>query len=198
MDLALLRGIAEREFFKHKLSEWRFVLNPNLGRRLGCCKHREQVIEIATYFAEKNPQATVIDTLLHEIAHALAGPGHGHDNYWKGIAISLGAEPTACATDGSIETKPSDWAGDCRSCGKVHYKYKTPSRLGGWRCPCPGKGSVVFRFVGKGPTPTIKENKGYVAICDGCKTVHRRNKQSRKPLICKCRRGSVLVWRKAE
>lgn len=34
--------------------------------------------------------ADVDDTIIHELAHAIAGGANGHNNIWKTIAISIG------------------------------------------------------------------------------------------------------------
>jgi len=39
------------------------------------------------------------DTILHEIAHALAGPAAKHGPAWKAIARRLGATPKSCAPE---------------------------------------------------------------------------------------------------
>lgn len=46
---------------------------------------------LASY--EKNGES-IKDTVLHEIAHAIAGGTHYHDSYWKACCQKLGAEPS--------------------------------------------------------------------------------------------------------
>ena len=41
----------------------------------------------------RNGPEEVRDTILHEVAHALVGPGHGHDTVWKATAAQVGARP---------------------------------------------------------------------------------------------------------
>lgn len=45
------------------------------------------------------PPDQVTDTILHEIAHALAGPAARHGPAWKSIARRLGATPKSCAPE---------------------------------------------------------------------------------------------------
>lgn len=42
---------------------------------------------------EKNSEC-IKDTVLHEIAHAIAGGQHHHDNYWKACCQKIGAKPS--------------------------------------------------------------------------------------------------------
>ena len=52
------------------------------------------------------------DTLLHEIAHALAGPKAGHRYEWKRICLQIGATPSAIAYQ--LSASPvSKWTGVC-------------------------------------------------------------------------------------
>src|SRR4051794_8526880 len=95
MDLTELAAIADRGMRKHGLHGWTFVL-ANTKRRLGVCKYRTKRIEVAEFHARNNPPSVVLDTLLHEIAHAIAGPAARHGPAWKAVAIRLGATPRAC------------------------------------------------------------------------------------------------------
>src|SRR5580658_9496690 len=95
MDLRELEAIASQELTKHGLNGWSFGW-ADTKRRLGVCKHATKRIEIAEYYALNNPPETVLDTLLHEIAHALAGPGARHGPVWKEVAVRIGAVPRAC------------------------------------------------------------------------------------------------------
>jgi predicted SprT family Zn-dependent metalloprotease len=46
---------------------------------MGLCLYEPKAIELSLHFIERNAEDVIRDTLLHEIAHALVGPGHGHD-----------------------------------------------------------------------------------------------------------------------
>ena len=45
---------------------------------------------------ESAPDADIDDTLLHEIAHALVGKAHGHDQVWQAKAVALGCSGRRC------------------------------------------------------------------------------------------------------
>jgi len=97
MNLQELEAIAKWEFLRHGLHDWSFGW-ARTKRRQGVCKYRSKRIEIAEYYATHNPPEQVIDTLLHEIAHALAGPKARHGPAWKAVAKKLGATPRAYDT----------------------------------------------------------------------------------------------------
>src|SRR3954447_15025938 len=93
---------------KNGLHDWAFGL-AKTRRGLGVCKYKAKRIEIAEYYARNSPPETVLDTLLHEIAHALAGPAPRHGPAWRAIAVRLGATPRACETSHQAVTEPGDW-----------------------------------------------------------------------------------------
>ncbi len=95
---ARLREVAmqARELMnRHGLEEW--MLHFNVARRkLGECRPREKLILLSRPHAVNGPPGQVTDTILHEIAHALAGPEAGHGPAWKAIARRIGATPKSC------------------------------------------------------------------------------------------------------
>ena len=74
----------------HGLHEWSFAYNRR-KRALGFCFYEPRRIELSIHFVEHNSLEAIRDTLLHEIAHALVGPGHGHDAVWKCQCLRIGA-----------------------------------------------------------------------------------------------------------
>ena len=56
--------------------------------------------------------------LLHEIAHALAGPRTGHGAVWREIAERIGARPEVLAP-GHVAMPEARWALVCMSCRTV-------------------------------------------------------------------------------
>lgn len=111
--------------------------------RAGACKHRRQTITLSQYYVFCNTDEDIKDTILHEIAHALAGPGHGHDNHWKAICIRIGAKPIRCYGNHVVMPK-GQWVAVCNSCKKeFHYHRKPKCRY--WCIQCgPGKGNLNY------------------------------------------------------
>jgi hypothetical protein len=61
-------------------------------RGLGYCDFDKKLIAISKPLAKVNCERRMMDTLRHEIAHALAGPDAGHGILWKKIARKVGCD----------------------------------------------------------------------------------------------------------
>ncbi len=99
--LSRLREVAAqaRELMdRHGLGDWSFRFNA-ARKKLGVCHYREKLILLSREHAADGTPVQVTDTILHEIAHALAGPRAGHGPVWKEIARRLGATPKSCAPE---------------------------------------------------------------------------------------------------
>jgi len=200
MDLKKLEEAATEQFSKHGLAGWTFRL-ADTKRRLGVCKHRSKRIEISWYYATHNPEESVLDTLLHEIAHAIAGPLAGHGPVWKEVAVRIGATPRACDDSPDTIVQPGDWQTTCTACNRTHHRYKRPKSLSGYRCRCPARSSLVFAFKGdpaREPavpmTPQQAETR-WQAKCGGCGMIHGRTRRPKAGVWrCRCPQRGELKW----
>ncbi len=90
-----VRRLALRLMAQHGLHDWRFGYNKR-KRSMGVCHYQGKLIELSVYLVDRNGEEEVRDTILHEIAHALVGPGHGHDKVCKRKCLKVGARPQRC------------------------------------------------------------------------------------------------------
>ena len=77
------------------LSQWKVTLD-GAKRRAGACHVTSKLISISEWHVLHNEQAVVIDTLLHEFAHAISYELYkdiSHGPRWKSIALQIGATP---------------------------------------------------------------------------------------------------------
>ncbi len=79
---------------KHGLKSWNFRFS-SARRAIGLCKEKEKIIQLGRHHAANDPPEQVTDTILHEIAHALAGAAAGHGPSWCNVAKRIGATPRA-------------------------------------------------------------------------------------------------------
>jgi predicted SprT family Zn-dependent metalloprotease len=130
----------------HGLHRWQFRFN-RCKRAMGLCVFHRRRIELSIHFVERdNPIAEIRDTILHEIAHALVGPGHGHDEVWKRKCVEVGARPSRC---GNADMPEGKWKARCGACGRKFHRHRRPQQSDGWFCPeCgPVRGKLVWKEV---------------------------------------------------
>ena len=146
MDRDKLVAIAGQLFEQHGLTSrgWRLEFR-NYADRLGCCCSKHSTIALNAYYVEHNEEAMVIDTLLHEIAHALVGSCLAHGPEWKAMAMRLGCFPRACSqTD--VVMRPGKWQASCPTCARLFHKHRRPKYVTGYYCPSCGdkNGKLAF------------------------------------------------------
>ena len=76
------------------LSDWkvRITSDPNLPY-LGLCVYKDKAIIINAHHVDIHPYSEIINTIKHEVAHALC-PEHGHDEVWRETAKKIGCTNT--------------------------------------------------------------------------------------------------------
>jgi len=139
-----VRNLALELMARHGLEGWTFAFNRR-KRALGLCRFATRAIELSSYLVDGNSKEEVRDTILHEIAHALVGPGHGHDVVWKAKCVEVGAQPVRC---GDADMPEGRWKASCPSCGLAFSRHRRPKRLRGWCCrTCgPERGKLTWRI----------------------------------------------------
>jgi predicted SprT family Zn-dependent metalloprotease len=148
-----IRELAIKEMEKWGLRppKWVFEFN-NRKQTLGICQYPFPLrgipgkIQLSRYYVEKNNQEEIMETVRHEIAHALAGCDAGHGPRWKQECLRVGAKPVRCG-DGTAVMPPGKWQANCRGCQKTYHKHRRPKELAHYHCPKCGPGKGMLRFV---------------------------------------------------
>lgn len=104
MELSRAKELALKHMTAHGLiaKGWSFDFD-SAERRMGVCKHGPKHISISRHYTEHADEAQVVNTILHEVAHALT-PGAKHGPVWKAMASRLGATPKACGKNPYYDT----------------------------------------------------------------------------------------------
>lgn len=139
MDTAEAYTMAIDLMQKHKLFSkgWTFELD-NAVSRFGLCSYRRQVISLSRALVELNPADKVKDTILHEIAHVLAGAQAKHNRLWKLTAQSIGARPERCYSSDDTVTPTAAWESICQFCKRVHKRHRLSKHVAeSSYCVCP-------------------------------------------------------------
>jgi predicted SprT family Zn-dependent metalloprotease len=152
MDPFDASALARRLMDEHGLTDWSFRFNRR-KRALGLCVYVLKRIELSWYFVRCNDEAAVRDTVLHEIAHALAGHAAGHGPKWKAACRRVGARPERC--DRSAAMPRGRWQATCPRCGQSFHRHRRPLRDRAYCCRRCGReaGRLTFELAA-GAAPT--------------------------------------------
>jgi predicted SprT family Zn-dependent metalloprotease len=139
MDLIKLHKVKEFAIMELKKwgltgshnNDWCFVWDLKAVRRYGQCRYSKKEIGVTKVLANLNTIEESKDVVLHEIAHALTGPGHGHDAAWKRMCVRVGAKPERCYTSehqgGNVKTAKGKYKLINKDTGEVYrYYYRRP------------------------------------------------------------------------
>lgn len=144
MQFVEAERLARELMAAHDIGNWAFGWNRR-KRALGLCRYQQKRIELSAHFVKDNSEAMVRDTLLHEIAHALAGQRAGHGPKWKAMCEKLGCKPERC-DKGEAVMPTGKWRASCPTCGKHYWRHKRPQRGARYWCRAcgPTRGPVQF------------------------------------------------------
>lgn len=88
-------------------------------------------IELSKPRALHEPWEETLDTILHEIAHAIVGPGEHHGPAWRAQARRIGAVPRAVMAEpkDGLREATAQWVGRCQyGHESSHRFFRRPSR----------------------------------------------------------------------
>ena len=120
-NLQPIIDFAESKLAEHGLSDWRFRFNDR-RKSIGLCVFNHKEVQFSIHYTGVDEDQWK-DTVLHEIAHALAGRAAGHGPAWRAMCRKIGAKPERCVSDSQVvEAAPFAWEQICGSCGKTVAK----------------------------------------------------------------------------
>ncbi len=135
MDVSEAGRLGRRLLDEHGLHDWTIAFD-RAKRRAGVCRPGRRQIGLSAPLTSIHPEREVRDTILHEIAHALVGTQHGHDDVWRAMASRIGCSGERC----SSEDAPSidgDWVGTCPA-GHRRTRHRRPERPSSCTTCAPG------------------------------------------------------------
>lgn len=112
MNIVRAEKLAKELMKEHGLDEkgWTFRWD-RAKNRFGACHHFNQIISMSIVRVKAHPEEDVVDTILHEIAHALVGRAAGHNRVWQSKAVAIGCSgDRGYKTDIQVESK---YTGTC-------------------------------------------------------------------------------------
>lgn len=114
---------------------WRFeIVDRPTVSGLGLCWFGAKLITLTGWYVDLNDEAAVHDTILHEIAHAIAGREAGHGPGWKAVAARIGAVPSRLKDQRIINRPAGKYLAVCPHCQGEHWMGARPKRQRYCRC----------------------------------------------------------------
>lgn len=126
MEVSMALATGRRLLREHGLHDWSIVAD-RAKTRAGVCRFTKRQIGLSAPLTTLHSPDEVLDTILHEIAHALVGPRHGHDAVWRAKAREIGCSGERCVSSDSPRV-PGDWMGRCPA-GHEKARHRAPTRL---------------------------------------------------------------------
>jgi len=151
-DLQLIEELATVALKDNKadLSDWTFKWN-NRITSLGLCHYMRKTILLSRLWMAKVTDDEALDTILHEVAHALAWVRFGsykHDTKWKLMCLELGARPNSLArvsvSEYDLYSDPK-WTMQCTQCNvETPWMRKPKYPIESYRCNLCGSFGMVL------------------------------------------------------
>jgi predicted SprT family Zn-dependent metalloprotease len=148
LELTKARRLATDLIARHKLTGWRLVFD-NAKTRAGVCRFDRKEIGLSGPLISLYEVEQVTETVLHEIAHALVGPRHGHDRAWRATARRIGASGERCMPPDAPSVE-GPWVGVCPA-GHRTTAHRRPIRVKSCRDCYPGfNTSAIYTWTRHG------------------------------------------------
>ena len=121
-------------------TQWTFGFDLATSRA-GVCHYSERRINLAVSYCLASSRQEIADTILHEIAHAIAGPQHNHDAVWKATARRIGCTGDRCHR---VQHSAPRWVGEC-GCGQQWFRQTLQRRMMRNRICASCRGNITWR-----------------------------------------------------
>lgn len=157
-----VRRLALSLMEKHSLIErgWTFGFDSPKAR-VGQCHFGTKTITLSVHWVEVLPMDTLRNTILHEIAHAMAGVQAGHGPLWKAMARAIGCTGERCAETKGYSIGEKLWTATCPGCARTVGQHRAPLRVKACSTCCKGRFNPRFIFEWKKAGETVTMPQRY-------------------------------------
>ena len=107
---------------------WSTAISNRMKRSFGMCNYTYKTITLSKTLVEANSEERVRNTILHEIAHAIAGHTAGHGWKWRQVAQMLGCDARRCFSSENTVIPQGKYTLTCPACGKTSQRQKRTHR----------------------------------------------------------------------
>lgn len=189
MQTSEIRELAQKRMELFKIGHWKLTFSHSksyIGRCRRSVYHKNPQYShgelfLSLDFMEILPREEIIDTINHEIAHALTPPGvKDHGPEWRDMAVRCGARPRASAPAGLPGPKKR-YDGRCTQ-GHEYSRDKGLAGMqsGGYYCP-PCRRNKVYDVIiwtdtqsGRVVNPAFAKQGNSVTLATAAKTPTRK------------------------
>lgn len=125
MQLPAALKLANELMAEHGLTQkgWYFSFDRSV-RRFGACHYRQRKITLSEKLTTLNDEPAIRRTILHEIAHALAGYKAHHNAQWQAICRAIGGDGQRLYTEANTVTVSRNVTGQCPNCKRVIKRHR--------------------------------------------------------------------------
>jgi predicted SprT family Zn-dependent metalloprotease len=125
MNLSAAYAMGRALLDEHGLQDWTLHFD-RAKTRAGVCRGARREIGLSGPLTRLHPEEEVRETLLHEIAHALVGVAHRHDEVWRRKVVQIGGSPRRCV-EAEVPRPAGAWLGVCGAGHEVE-RHRRPER----------------------------------------------------------------------
>lgn len=146
MNTDEFRKFARAKMNELELEDWRFSYD-RATVRFGQCNYRTKTISMSEKLVEVNSFEECVNTLTHEIAHAIVGAGHRHDRVWANKHRELGGDGRAKYSGKSVVAAQKKWLVSCPGCGMHSQAARKRQGLVCRACHISGRYTYPLKWV---------------------------------------------------
>jgi SprT protein len=155
---------------EHGLGHWSFGFD-KARNRFGCCNYTLRTITLSEHIVGVNTLDRCIETVQHEVAHALAGYDAAHGPVWKTHARAVGlANPKRCCSVADVAAV-AKYRGFCSGCGDEPMAVRQQAPTTPFTCRKHRKAITWRDRSGREVLVIAKPRKGttvYTIVCTSC------------------------------
>ncbi len=149
MNVNRLLPIARSLMDQHGLHGWIVKLDGG-KQRAGLCNYSKRTLSFSRHVNVLRSEEEYINTVLHEIAHALVGPGYGHGMVWEKMARNIGCDGQRCYEITSENAVKGNYRVVCPNNHDLGERFRVSEKTRGSSCPkCSPKfdSRYLLRFI---------------------------------------------------
>lgn len=142
---------------EHGLNDWKISWS-RAKKTHGRCIYGIKTLEFSAVAFSHIPEDEVRETILHEIAHALAGSAAKHGIVWQRVYRSIGGTGGQYVSTVAAKAIPVAWIGKCANGHESNGQHRAPLRVKACgKCSSAWRPENIFSWYKNGRKMHISE-----------------------------------------